>query len=283
MNRAEKRARRGHITALAKLAASQDAHHALLDRWWRRGVKPAPDPPPQYWVPTNNYYGYGGGGTTGSTYWNYPTITPLTGTTNNTITYTWQLNVNETRTAATIHQMADDVYNHIRERPWLATSGAYVHETGEVSPEVRRRALRYQARRDKAVKRGRKLLLSLLTDGQVLEYARTQSFTVQGDSGRVYKLRKGRTVHELAPDGVAVASLCIHLEYGYNDEDNLITLLFMVQHEEEVFRRVANITVLTAGRERGVYPDDRWVIHGIPIKRAMEDVSEGGVILPIAA
>lgn len=100
--------------------------------------------------------------------------------------------------------------------------------------------------RQRAVKRGRRLLVNLLNEQQKHEYAKTQSFTVIGANGAIYKLRKKGTVHEMGADGRAVRSHCIHLPYSYIDEDTLIALKLMLENDVDEFLRIANTSTLVA-------------------------------------
>lgn len=101
-------------------------------------------------------------------------------------------------------------------------------------------------RRKKAVKKGRKLLLEVLTEAQQAEYARTKSFTVQGADGKIYKLRKGGTTHQIDESGLAVLSHCIHLPYSYIDEDTLIAVKLMLETDPATFLKIANTSTLMA-------------------------------------
>lgn len=99
--------------------------------------------------------------------------------------------------------------------------------------------------KERAIKRGRRLLLSLMDDAQRAEYARTRGFTVVGANGVIYRLRKGGTVHEMGLDGTPVRSHCIHLPYTYIHEDSLIALKLMLETDVDEFLRIANSTTLS--------------------------------------
>lgn len=101
-------------------------------------------------------------------------------------------------------------------------------------------------RRKKAVKRGRKLLLGILTLTQQEEYARTKSFTVAGADGKIYKLRKGGTTHQIDESGLPVLSHCIHLPYSYIDEDTLVAVKLMLETDPDTFLKIANTSRLSA-------------------------------------
>lgn len=99
-------------------------------------------------------------------------------------------------------------------------------------------------RRSKAVKKGRKLLLEVLTEAQKQEYARTKSFTVIGANGRAYRLRKGGTTHELDESGLPILSHCIHLPYSYIDEDTLVAVKMLLETDPREFLKIANTSRL---------------------------------------
>lgn len=99
-------------------------------------------------------------------------------------------------------------------------------------------------RRQKAVKKGRKLLLEVLSEAQKQEYARTKSFTVVGANGKTYKLRKGRTTHEVDESGLAILSHCIHLPHSYIDEDTLVAVKMLLETDPKQFLEIANTSRL---------------------------------------
>jgi HAMP domain-containing protein len=99
-------------------------------------------------------------------------------------------------------------------------------------------------RRKKALKKGRKLLMEVLTETQKMEYARTKSFTVCGADGKVYKLRKGGTTHQIDDSGLAVLSHCIHLPYSYIDEDTLVAVKLLLETDPTTFLKIANTSKL---------------------------------------
>lgn len=112
--------------------------------------------------------------------------------------------------------------------------------------ETRARQHRNAVLRAQAIKKGRRLLTKLLTEEQLREYAQSKSFTVIGADGKLYRLRKGGTTHELGGDGVAIMSHCIHLDSSYIDEDTLIALKLMLETDVGEFRKIANSTPLEA-------------------------------------
>lgn len=111
--------------------------------------------------------------------------------------------------------------------------------------ETRERQHRNAIRRKRAVRKGQRLLLSLLSEVQKWEYAKEGRFTVCGADGELYVLRKGGTVHQLGKNGVPEWSHCIHLPYSYIDEDTLVSIKLMLETDPLNFHRIANTTRLT--------------------------------------
>lgn len=110
--------------------------------------------------------------------------------------------------------------------------------------ETRARAHRNKIRRTHAIRKGRKLLLDVLTEQQKWQYARTRCFTVRGSDGRTFVLRKGGTTHELDKNGKPTLSHCIHLPHSYIDEDSLVAVKMMLETDCAEFRRIANTSQL---------------------------------------
>ncbi len=145
------------------------------------------------------------------------------------------------------------------------TTAPITDEQRAVWTAVRRKT---ELERGRAIRRGRKLLMQLLDGEQLASYARTGTFVVTGQTGTKYRLRKGRTIHELSACGDVIASLCVHLQHQYIAEDNLIAQMMLLQHDEEGIRALANITAMAPG-----------IVRGLPSYRA----SDGGVLLRQAA
>lgn len=113
--------------------------------------------------------------------------------------------------------------------------------------ETRERQHIMAIRRKRAERKGKRLLVGMLSETQKWEYAKTGTFTVCGADGELYVLRKGRTVHQLGKNGQPEWSHCIHLSYSYIDEDSLIALKLLLETDPANFHRVANSTRLTPG------------------------------------
>lgn len=110
---------------------------------------------------------------------------------------------------------------------------------------TRERQHRNAIRRKRAIRKGQRLLVSLLSEAQKWEYAKAGQFTVCGADGELYVLRKGGTVHQLGKNGVPEWSHCIHLPYSYIDEDTLVSIKLMLETDPLNFHRIANTRRLT--------------------------------------
>lgn len=91
-----------------------------------------------------------------------------------------------------------------------------------------------------------KLLLQHLTPEQRDEYQRLKRFHVHLPDGRVYRIQKGWAGNvklvESAEDERVLESLCIHPRIRCPDQDNMLAQKLMLEHSEEEFRRIANIS-----------------------------------------
>lgn len=148
--------------------------------------------------------------------------------------------------------------------------------------ELARRALqarRTARRKQMAHKRARQLLLNLLTDEQQREYASSKAFTVHARNGKVFRLRKGKTHELLGSDGVPVAAYCVHLAYGYAEEDTLAALLLTLQNDPAEFERVANVTQLQRRRTQPPSMADDLARARLDAQRRAEYVRESRQLL----
>lgn len=128
---------------------------------------------------------------------------------------------------------------------YVAPPGLTQEEADRRLAETRRRMHKDKIQRARALKKGRRLLVSLLDDLQRHDYSKNGAFTVVGSDAKIYRLRKAGTVHELGIDGKPAVSHCIHLPYSYIDEDTLIALKLMIENDVGEFRRIANSSPLT--------------------------------------
>jgi hypothetical protein len=153
-------------------------------------------------------------------------------TSSGTISISWDV-------ATTWVPFSTQVYSH--HTPAYAVAPPLTQEEADRRLAAAREQQHKNAvQRKRAIKKGRRLLMTVLTDDQKMEYAKTRSFTVNGEDGKRYRVRKSGTTHELNERGEAAYSHCIHLPYSYVDEDTLIALKLMLENDCKEFRRIAN-------------------------------------------
>lgn len=112
----------------------------------------------------------------------------------------------------------------------------------EALAEARRRRDRAEA----ALKRAEELLLSYLTSDQQRDYKKNDGFLVCTRSGsryRIYKSGIAGNIYRLDEKGKVIERLCAHVPHGQvPDPDNYLTQMLLLRHDEEGFRRTANIS-----------------------------------------
>ena len=99
----------------------------------------------------------------------------------------------------------------------------------------------------KAKQRAERLLDESLSEAQREELAKERYFTVEGGgSKRRYRIKAGKGVHgnvwEVDEQGREVASLCAAPRGSLPEADALIAQKLWLEHNEEEFRKVANIS-----------------------------------------
>ena len=118
---------------------------------------------------------------------------------------------------------------------------------------------RHRAEAAEARQRAEELLKVILTDEQWAAYTEKKEFSVIGKSGRRYLIRHGLHGNvKVVEDEVVVESLCIQPPTSEVDDegryrevpvaDALVAQVLGIRHDEENFRRVANITVVNRAR-----------------------------------
>lgn len=120
-----------------------------------------------------------------------------------------------------------------------------------------RRAIREAKVRHSAEDRAERLLIAYMTPAQRKSYACSNSFIVQGPSGRRYSITAENgllfNIHELAEDGQVRLLWCAHAELDMPLGDHLLTQKLMLEHHEQEFRRIANCDK----------PNQRWSIYAL--------------------
>lgn len=140
---------------------------------------------------------------------------------------------------------------------WVTTSGViqvdqYGNVSAEVIEQVRLDAERRQAERLEQTKlqnerkaKAVKLLRNDLTRKQKKDFDKHKHFFVRGNvSGNLYKIRQGRqhNVAMLDKHKKTKQILCAHPGIYCPDEDTMLSQKIMIEHMEDNFREIANIT-----------------------------------------
>ncbi len=88
------------------------------------------------------------------------------------------------------------------------------------------------------------LLLDNLEENQVEIFKKTGCFVVTGQSGKKYKINKGRVrnVEELREDGTSERRMCFHPELLVPDYDTMLAQKLMLELNEPEARRIANFS-----------------------------------------
>jgi hypothetical protein len=121
---------------------------------------------------------------------------------------------------------------------------------------ARQRQILDQARREAAIVRADKLLVSILSDVQRAHLEAHGYFLVRSPSGQVYRIRRGWSgnVDLLDAEGKVSAHFCAHPSMYTPDGDNMAGQKLMLESkDEELFLRVANRS--SAYREERVPAD----------------------------
>lgn len=128
------------------------------------------------------------------------------------------------------------------------------------------RAAEEKKKRDAAEKVAAELLREHLSDDQREEFDKHGRFTVGivgGDGqSRRYQICRGLSgnVKELAADGRAIASFCIHPDVAaFPFHDNMLAQKLMLETDEKAFRRIANRTELRSFERPPVCAEARTV------------------------
>ncbi len=114
-----------------------------------------------------------------------------------------------------------------------------------VLEEIAREAEKLQLERQKqAEEKAMQLLLDNLEENQVEIFKKTGCFVVTGQSGKKYKINKGRVrnVEELREDGTPERRMCFHPELFVPDYDTMLAQKLMLEFNEPEARRIANFS-----------------------------------------
>lgn len=93
-----------------------------------------------------------------------------------------------------------------------------------------------------AIAKADQLLESVLDEVQRQHFKATDSFLVVGRSGKLYRIRRGRSgnVDEVEPNGRVVQRYCAHPVEFVPDGDTMVAQKLMLECDEDAFLRMAN-------------------------------------------
>lgn len=184
-------------------------------------------------------------------------------TTSATTTYTnviWSDWINAGSTTITGSYSPNTIWADWANQPVIVQGGYRQQATQVAQEELERREAERQAQRAEeqdrlreAQRRAEELLQVILTDEQWAAYQAKAEFSVIGKSGRRYLIRRGTHGNiKVIEDEVVTESLCIQPPLDEYDEqgrrrplplaDVMVAQVLGIRHDEENFRRVANIT-----------------------------------------
>jgi hypothetical protein len=110
------------------------------------------------------------------------------------------------------------------------------------SEEERQRREEASRRREAATARADELLKTLLTPEQVDELDKLSCFIVKAQSGKFYRIKRGRmhNIEELDTERQATATLCAHPNRAIPNADTMLAQKLMLESAEAEFLRIAN-------------------------------------------
>lgn len=108
-------------------------------------------------------------------------------------------------------------------------------ETWAAQDKVRREARRI------AISKADDLLESVLSQVQREQLQKESGFLVRGQSGVVYRVRRGRSINvdEIAGNGEVVRTHCAHPSMDVPDGDTMVAQKLMLECDEQEFLRIA--------------------------------------------
>jgi hypothetical protein len=181
-----------------------------------------------------------------------------TTTTSDIVWYSWQgtstaatATVTATATAATIWYQWTCV-DSVPAPPAPEQAALTVEEQSEQQAERERvrseQATAYVARAaevKEATERAVRLFEEQLSDEQLDQYKKNQSFTVVSrKSGRRYRIDHGiaRNVRQLREDGSIEKTYCCHLAGDFPIHDHMVAQKLFLEHDEDTFLALANVS-----------------------------------------
>jgi hypothetical protein len=137
------------------------------------------------------------------------------------------------------------VVEHVYKEPTPEQKAAQ-----EAAAEERRRRQAEKEERDRlAAQKADELLESLLTEEAIRVYRKHRYIEAWSKSGRRFKIKHGRAhnIIELDKAGKEVRKFCVHVTpHDIPNTDNMLAQKLLIEHQEDVFHKLANVTELQA-------------------------------------
>jgi hypothetical protein len=102
------------------------------------------------------------------------------------------------------------------------------------------RRARYRVRQD-AISKADELLVSNLNKVQRIQYEKFGWFFVESESGKKYRIRKGRQINiDVFENDKIVKRICAHPQVDCPDQDTMLIQKIMLEHQEKEFLNIAH-------------------------------------------
>ena len=164
--------------------------------------------------------------------WTSSTTTSAITTAATTGTGVWGVWIDDCRAI----RVSDESDEQARQRVRMYESEVHAQRKADIQREKE-----FKERKAKA----NKLLRDALDRKQKKDFDKRQFFYVRGgESGNLYKIKKGRIGNVEVVDSLkrVKQKLCAHPQISCPDEDTMLAQKVMIEHMENQFRDVANIT-----------------------------------------
>lgn len=190
-------------------------------------------------------------GTSTTTWRDWNTNYTVTGT---NINATWDY-WNSTGTATSAATFANAVWTSWSAPVVIRYTTAIPSVQAELSPEQREaderaiaaereQDLRERLEREAAKTKATRLLVANLGPTQRRTFKRERYFVVRSRSGKRYRVNYGaaQNIKLLDNKGTVLKTYCIHPREIVPVEDTMLAQKLMIQHDEEAFLRIANVS-----------------------------------------
>lgn len=178
------------------------------------------------------------------TTWRYWTSGITSSSNNSTSGLIYQLDTGATWTYWTLgtgSSVSNNVINSNVYKPKPLTEEE-IAEQKRKNDEYLRKAEQERLEREKAEVVAEELLLQFLDAMQAKQWKDKNSFVVVSETGKKYRVARGRRVEELDESGKVVGRHCIHPTGGVPMSDEALAQKMHLEVNEAEFRRVANFT-----------------------------------------